>query len=353
MAQKPLIFFDPRMIDHQPGEFHPESPKRLQTIAQMLDELPPDLVERPACTPATRADIERIHDPAYIDTIDNLRGQSAQLDGDTILSPGTVPAAYLAAGTGIQAIDAICNAPSPNATRRAFCLVRPPGHHAERDHSLGFCIFNNIAIAAAYATEKLGLERVLIIDWDVHHGNGTQHSFKHRSDILVINIHQTPLFPETGTIHALGSGHGTGFTINIPFPPGRTDADYTAAFTQIIHPIAHQFAPQLVLVSAGFDAHQNDPIGSMNLTTQGFANLTAQCIDIAEQHAQGRIALFLEGGYNLTALTQSTHACIQTLANHTPQTSPPPTTPTTPSPAAQNTLNHVHRLLSPLWSLPQ
>lgn len=350
MAHRPLIFFDPRMLDHQPGEFHPEIPERLQAIAHMLDELPPDLIERHTCIPASRADIERIHDASYIDLIDSLRGKPAHLDGDTSLSPGSVEAAYLAAGAGIQAINALCNPTSNNQSRRAFCLVRPPGHHAEHDHAMGFCIFNNVAIAAAYATEQLGIERVLIVDWDVHHGNGTQHSFKDRADILAFNIHQTPLFPETGTIHALGSGHGTGYNINIPFPPGRTDSDYAAAFTQVLFPIAHQFKPQLVLVSAGFDAHQNDSLGSMNLTTRGFADLCAYCIDIAELYADGRIALFLEGGYDLTALTQSVRACIQTLASHVPRATIP-TPSTTPSPTAQSTINHALRLLAPLWSL--
>lgn len=350
MTHKPLIFFDSRMIDHNPGEFHPESPARLKAIGRMLDQLPPELIERRTALPASRADIERIHSPEYIDSVDALRNQSAQLDSDTHLSKGSVEAAYLAAGAAIQAIDALFN--DSSNTRRTFNITRPPGHHAENTHAMGFCVFNNIAIAAAYATEHLGLERVLIVDWDVHHGNGTQHSFKNRADILVFNIHQAPLFPETGRIHELGNGHGTGFTINIPLPPGRTDDDYRAAFEQILIPIADQFAPQLVLVSAGFDAHHDDPIGNMNLTTNGFADLCKITIDIAERHADSRIALFLEGGYNIPALTDSTRACILALADH-PQNQQNKNLPTTPSATTQPILDHIHRLLAPLWSFPQ
>ncbi len=344
MSQKPLIFFDARMIDHNPGELHPESPERLKAISHMLDQLPADLIERRTALPANRADLERIHSPEYIDSIDALCNKTAQLDPDTRLSPDSVQAAYLAAGTGIQALDALFD-PS-TTTRRAFCFTRPPGHHAEHSHAMGFCVFNNIAVAAAYATEHLGLERVLIIDWDVHHGNGTQHSFKSRADVLVFNIHQSPFFPESGRIHELGSGHGTGFTINVPLPPGQTDDDYRAAFEQVLIPIAEKYAPQLVLVSAGFDAHHDDPIGDMNLTTQGFTDLCNIAIDIAERHANGRIALFLEGGYHIPTLTECTRACIFALANQQ-QTAP------TPSKTTQPVFDHLHRLLAPLWSFPQ
>jgi acetoin utilization deacetylase AcuC-like enzyme len=239
------------------------------------------------------------------------------LDADTLVSPASVDAAYLAAGAAVDAVDFVCGDP-PSAggapmTRHAFALVRPPGHHAERDRAMGFCLFNNIAIAADHAIAECGCKRVLIVDWDVHHGNGTQHAFEDRRDLLVFNTHQQRLFPNTGDLHETGTGEGVGFTVNCPLPPGTSDATYQAIFEYVLTPIADAYKPDLVLVSAGFDAHGDDPLGGMRVTGNGFANLCAIVRGIADRHSRGRLALVLEGGYHLGALVQSVRACVEVL----------------------------------------
>jgi acetoin utilization deacetylase AcuC-like enzyme len=263
---------------------------------------------------ATAAHVLRVHAPEYIRHIESLRGIEAQLDPDTAVSQGSVEAAHVAAGAAIGSVQAVLS----GSASSAFALVRPPGHHAEHDHAMGFCLFNNIAIAAEHAVHFFGLQRVLVIDWDVHHGNGTQHTFEARRDVLVVNVHQDRLFPDTGDLAEIGRGEGQGFTVNAPMPPGMDDAAYTQLFQRLIVPIAEAFRPELVLVSAGFDAHRDDPLGGMKLTEDGFATLCAIAHDLATRHCQGRIALMLEGGYNLNALSRSVHACIEVLAGQAP-----------------------------------
>ncbi len=199
-------------------------------------------------------------------------------------------------------------------SKAAVALVRPPGHHAERDRAMGFCIFNNIAIAAAHAIETFQIERVLIVDWDVHHGNGTQHIFEHRPDVLFVSSHQWPLWPGTGTANEHGVGEGEGFTINLPLPPGFDDAGYVSLFERVVIPIAEQYRPHLVLISAGFDAHRNDPLADMAMTEDGFARLCGMMMHVAAAHAEHRIALILEGGYDLYALSGGMRACVEILS---------------------------------------
>ena len=236
-------------------------------------------------------------------------GQAVVLDADTSLSPDSVRAARLAAGAGLCAVEDLVD----GTCTSAFAMVRPPGHHAEHDRAMGFCIFNNIAIAAAHAIRNLGIERVLIIDWDVHHGNGTAHLFGHRADVLVFDTHEHPLFPGSGAKSEVGTGPGTNFTINVPMPPGCGDAEYLAAFQDVLVPAADRFAPQLVLVSAGFDAHERDPLGSMRITDGGFGKLATIARSLAEGHAEGRIGLFLEGGYDILGLVGGVRAAISAL----------------------------------------
>ncbi len=264
MADPVLLLTDPAMLAHDPGPGHPERPARLEAALAALRAQPVAGTDWRAPGPATREQVARVHDPMYVDAVDALRGQYAVLDGDTFTSPRTVEAAWLAAGAAIEAVEAVVR----GEARRAFALVRPPGHHAERDHAMGFCFFNNIAIAAAHARESLGCERVLIVDWDVHHGNGTQHTFEERRDVLVFNTHQFPLYPGTGGAPETGRGEGDGFTVNVPLPRGSGDADYAAVYEQLLIPIAEAYRPDLVLVSAGFDAHRDDPLSDMAVTEE-------------------------------------------------------------------------------------
>jgi acetoin utilization deacetylase AcuC-like enzyme len=197
--------------------------------------------------------------------------------------------------------------------RHALALVRPPGHHAEADEARGFCLFNNVAIAAAHARAELGCERVLIVDWDVHHGNGTQHSFYDRDDVLLFSLHRYPFYPGTGDADETGRGAGAGYTVNVPFPGGQGDGDYLAACEALLVPIADAFAPDLVLVSAGFDAHYRDPLGGMEVTEDGYGAMAALVQAIAERHAEGRVVLLLEGGYDLSALGGGLRRCVDVL----------------------------------------
>ncbi|MFW5966989.1 MAG: histone deacetylase [Persicimonas sp.] len=309
MPTIPLLF-DDRMLDHDTGRGHPERPDRLRAIREQLEEAGPDPIRWVSPEAADRAAIERVHDPEHVDRVEALRGASGQLDADTPVSPGTVEAAYLAAGAAVEAVEMVDTDPDV----LPFALVRPPGHHAEEARSMGFCIFNNIAVAAAHSTEKLGYERVLVVDWDVHHGNGTHYSFYDRRDVLVFNTHRFPFYPGTGQLEETGRGDGAGYTVNVPLPPAMGDGDYAHAFETILEPIADEYEPDLVLVSAGFDSHRLDPLGGMNVTAEGFGALCTFVRDIARNHADGRLALFLEGGYDLSGLSQSVLRCIEVLA---------------------------------------
>jgi acetoin utilization deacetylase AcuC-like enzyme len=305
------LWCDSRFEQHVAGPMHPESPGRLQAIGQVLDRAPiaGTVVETPR--PATREELLRVHRPAHVDHVLSLHGQSAQLDPDTAMSPGSAEAALLAAGAAVDATLAVMQ----RRTTNAFALVRPPGHHAEADHAMGFCLFNNVAVAAEAARHS-GAERVLVLDWDVHHGNGTQHTFEARRDVLFCSSHQFPYYPGTGAPTETGVGAGAGYTVNVALPGGRTDADFGAVFHDVFLPIARAYRPDVVLVSAGFDAHRADPIGGMNVTERGFAAMASAMKQLAEQTCEGRLVLLLEGGYDLDALGQSVHACVEVMAGH-------------------------------------
>ena len=315
MPSDVLLLSDEAMLAHDPRANHPERPDRLRAIYSALHQEPIPGARWGTPQSAARQSIERIHDAAYVDRIDSLRGRSAELDVDTAVSPGSVEAGYLGAGAAIDAVTAVLQGDAD----RAFALVRPPGHHAEADRAMGFCLFNNIAIAAAHARAELGCDRVLIVDWDVHHGNGTQQAFYRDPKVLFFSMHQHPLYPGTGAALETGADDGVGYTVNLPLPVGFGSDEYGAISSQLLLPIADSFAPDLVLVSAGFDAHHNDPIGGMRMTEAGFASLCAVVCDIADRHADGRVALILEGGYDLSALGASVRACVEVLTG-----SPPP-----------------------------
>ncbi|MBL8918207.1 MAG: histone deacetylase [Myxococcaceae bacterium] len=303
------LWADSRFLNHVAGPMHPESPGRLRAITGLLEKAPIANTTRESPRPATREELGAVHDATHVDRVLALAGQSAQLDPDTAMSPGSAEAALLAAGAAAQATLEVLEGKAPNA----FALVRPPGHHAERAHAMGFCLFNNVAVAAE-AARKAGAERVLVLDWDVHHGNGTQHTFAARRDVLFMSSHQYPYYPGTGAPEEIGTGDGRGFTVNVALPGGQADADYGAVFHDVFLPIAREFCPDVVLVSAGFDPHRADPIGGMNVTERGFAAMTTAVKQLADETCKGRLVLLLEGGYDLDGLAQSVHACVEVMS---------------------------------------
>jgi len=299
-------------LKHDMGAGHPESPERLRAIVARLEQggVMSRLVR---IDPVAAADewVTQVHKPSYVAALKQhaLASGRVMLDADTSMSPGSLPAAYLAAGGALAAADAIMAGRVDNA----FCAVRPPGHHAEQDRAMGFCLFNNVAIAARYFQRQHGLARALIVDWDVHHGNGTQHSFDDDPSVLFFSTHQYPHYPGTGRASESGSGKGEGATINVPMEAGEGDEEYLAVFQKVLVPAADAFKPDVVIISAGFDAHRDDPLASMGLTENGYAELTRIVAGIARRHSKGRILSSLEGGYNLQALSASVERHVRAL----------------------------------------
>jgi acetoin utilization deacetylase AcuC-like enzyme len=260
--------------------------------------------------PATREQLARVHLPAYLNHIESIAGRSSSLDGDTFTSPESVHVAALAAGAAVGAVDRVLAAEGS----RALALVRPPGHHAEAGRAMGFCLYNNVAVAAAHARAR-GAARVAIIDYDVHHGNGTQHIFETDPSVLYVSAHQFPYYPGTGGATEIGRGAGEGFTVNVPLEIGATDDDYREVFARVIVPVVRAFAPELLLVSAGFDAHERDPLGGMRLTTEAFTAMTQELCELADRHCDGRLVAVTEGGYDLTALAATLDGVVDVLAS--------------------------------------
>jgi acetoin utilization deacetylase AcuC-like enzyme len=262
-----------------------------------------------AFAPADRALIERVHDPRYLELLERVTERGgAWLDPDTMIGPDSYEVARLAAGAAVAAVGAALS----GAARRLFVLGRPPGHHATRAQGMGFCLINTVAVAAAHALAN-GLERVAIVDWDVHHGNGTQDIFYDTNRVLFCSVHQSPFYPGTGSAQETGTGAGRDSTINVPLPAGQVDDVFARVFDEIFLPRLRAYRPELVLVSAGFDAHRDDPIGGMRLTEDGFAALAERVVDLAEAHAEGRVVAVLEGGYDPPALGRSVAAILRVL----------------------------------------
>lgn len=304
-----LIIKDQIFLKHDPGFGHPESPERLRAIYNRLSHKDiKDFLVVKAPKKATREELAWNHSPQYIDRIAKTSGiDHYQLDPDTSTSADSWDTACFAVGGVFTALDEIFD----GQLHTAFALIRPPGHHAEKDHAMGFCLFNNIALGAHYAIKVKRCQRVLIVDWDLHHGNGSQHSFYNNRQVLYFSTHQYPYYPGTGSAEETGEGEGEGFTINVPLGAGAGDKEYASIFNKLLEPVAIEFNPDLVLVSAGFDIYRDDPLGGMNVTVEGFFSLACKLIEISKKCADGRILFCLEGGYNLTGLKEGVAAVLR------------------------------------------
>jgi len=312
-AGKTGFVYDPIYLQHKTSAGHPETPRRLMAIANGLRQA--GLLSQLTRVAPRAADLKwitTIHSPQYVERVrKSCEVGAAYLDTrDVPVSAESYDVALTAAGGVLAAVDAVM----AGRIRNAFCAIRPPGHHALRDRAMGFCIFNNVAIAARYIQKKHGLSKVLIVDWDVHHGNATQDAFYDDASVMYFGIHQYPFYPGTGGESEKGAGKGVGSNVNAPLPAGSGDAEYKKAFNQTFKPAALAFKPDFVLISAGFDAHEDDPLGGMKVTANGFADLTRIVKDIAEKCSQGRIVSMLEGGYSLGGLADSVEAHIRVLA---------------------------------------
>ncbi len=307
MTSKVGLVYSDEYLKHDTGE-HPENSKRLVAILSLLKEKKV-LKDLTLINPrkADLKEIEYIHSPSYIQKVGEIcRRGGGFLDSDTPVSKDSFEVALLAAGGVFSAIDrVVANLDS------AFCLIRPPGHHARKSAGMGFCIFNNVALGARYAQRRHNLKRVLIVDWDVHHGNGTQEAFWHDPSVLYFSIHRYPHYPGTGRIEEVGEGEGRGYTVNVPLPAGCGDSDYIYIFKETLFPCALEFKPDITFVSAGFDAHRADPLGGMDLTSPGYGALTSLV-----RKPSKRIVSCLEGGYSLLALSESVLEHLYSLASH-------------------------------------
>ena len=304
MSAVPIAIVDDTRFDvhEDTSGTHPECPERLVSARQGLySTIDPSLRLVIPTRPAALSELSRVHLADYVTSLDSrLKSGSGNLDPDTYFSPGTREAAWHAAGSAIDLTRALVT----GDVQRGVALLRPPGHHAVPASSMGFCLLNNVALAASEALAS-GFTRVAIVDWDVHHGNGTQDIFYADRRVLFVSLHQYPFYPGTGAAREIGRGTGTGYTANVALPAGSGDAAYGAAFRELVLPLLRAYAPEIVLVSAGFDAHARDPLAAMQLSTPSYGAMTSALIDLADELGHGRVAVFLEGGYDLKALEAS------------------------------------------------
>jgi len=301
------LFTHPACLEHDPGRHHPESPARLRAVLAALDDPEFAGIERREAPEATLGDLLRVHSRRHVERILSAIPRSGHvgIDADTVLSPASGAAALRAAGAVIAAVDAVIAEEADNA----FCAVRPPGHHAEPERAMGFCLFNNVAIGAMRAREVHRLARVAVIDFDVHHGNGTQATFENDAGLFYASTHQSPLYPGTGAANETGVGN----IVNVPLRPMSGSNQFRFAMTQQILPALDTFRPELVLASAGFDAHRNDPLAQLLLDESDYVWVTEKLLEIAYRHAKGRLVSTLEGGYDLAALGESAAAHVRVL----------------------------------------
>ena len=292
-----------------PGRGHPERSERLRVLLDLAETLDArfQLLHPRA---ASRSEIELCHDPKYVELVESTASLSQYaLDGDTITSHDSFAVALLAMGGFLTLLDSVAAGESSNA----FAMVRPPGHHALRSRAMGFCLFNTVAVGAQYLKTAHGAKRIAIVDWDVHHGNGTQDAFYDDPSVLFVSAHQYPFYPGTGGVSEVGVKEGTGFTINIPLPAGCGDAEYLRVFRDVVIPAVERFEPEWILVSAGFDPHRQDPLAGMNVTEDGFSQMARAMLQMANVYCAGKIAFLLEGGYDLSALKSSVAGVLEML----------------------------------------
>ena len=310
-----LLYSDPLFLEHHTGH-HPECPQRLVQVTQHLKETKLDQAcSHPVWLPASTERLLRVHTADYLTRLSNFTAAGGgQIETDTVCSSRSFEVARFAAGAVCDAVERVV----AGEDRNALCLIRPPGHHALVDAPMGFCLLGNIAVAARIAVDELELDRVLIVDWDVHHGNGTQAMFWDDPKIGFFSIHRWPFYPGTGDKDETGTGDGLGTTANLPVKFGTSRTDYLHQFRIKVEEFADRMRPQLILVSAGFDAHREDPVGSLGLETEDFAPLTKTLLDIAATHSAGRLVSVLEGGYNTTALAHSVEAHLRELLDDSP-----------------------------------
>jgi acetoin utilization deacetylase AcuC-like enzyme len=340
------VWTSPRFAEHLPPPGHPERPER----AEVMDVVAAAWRDRGATlrTPveAEAAALARVHAPGYLDELAATDGRPVMFDADTYGSPASWSIARLAAGAALEAAIAVMDGP----ITRTAALVRPPGHHAMPDRAMGFCLINNAAVAAAGLLAR-GVPRVAIVDIDVHHGNGTQAMFEADPRVLFLSVHQWPCYPGTGSAEEVGRGEGTGFTVNLPLPPGCGNEDYDLAFREVAVPVLEAFDPAVLLVSAGFDAHGEDPLARMRLTTAGYAALMGHLVRVAHRCAGGRLTLVTEGGYDLPALAACLEASLAVMAGHAPPLvdPEPPASHAEVSSRARAAVAEARRIQSAFW----
>lgn len=336
------IIKDEFFLEHKPEGYHPENPSRLESIYKTLPEIDKEGIIYIDAKDAEKDEICAVHDPSYVDFIASTRGSKRRLDPDTYVSPLSYDVAKRAAGAIISLSDAIM----AKKVETGFALVRPPGHHAERSKAMGFCIFNNVAIGARHLQNKYNLQRIAIIDFDLHHGNGTQNCFYKEKSVLYFSTHQYPYYPGTGWLDEIGEGDGMGYTVNVPLSYGMGDEDYAFIFYDLLQPILFQYKPEFIMVSAGFDAYHRDPLGGMALTENGYSFMTRIMCNCAYELCNGRILFALEGGYDLDGLSICVKKVIEELKElH----ALPPEIKIKPSSKAIETVNEVKKRLSSFW----
>ncbi len=334
-----VLVSSPHFARHATPPGHPERVERAHVLDGVSNRWALRGGRTIAPTPATVGELQRVHTQGHLERMAATAGQAVMLDADTFTSPDSYDIAMLAAGAAVQAADH-----AVSEREAAVALVRPPGHHAEPDRAMGFCLFNNVAVAAA-AMRARGLERVAIVDIDVHHGNGTQAMFYDDPHVLYVSTHQYPFYPGTGAADEIGAGDGAGFTVNVPMEAGCVDDDYTLVYRTIVIPVLDQFAPQLILVSAGYDAHERDPLASMRVTTEGYGVIVQQLSDVAARH--GALAMVTEGGYDLPSLT----ACLEQSVAVLSGSSGAPRLTTADGARGARAVAAARTCLKPFWSV--
>lgn len=341
-----ILIHTERFAEHQTPPGHPERPARAEVMDVVAADWRRAGGEVVAPRAATREQLARVHDDEYLRRIGETAGSSTALDPDTFTSPETYEVAHLAAGAAVDGVERVLG----GSHVRALALVRPPGHHAERDRAMGFCLYNNVAVAAAHA-RSLGVPRIAIVDYDVHHGNGTQHTFEDDPAVLYVSMHQFPFYPGTGDADEVGVREGRGFTVNVPLEVGATNEDYQIVFADVVLPVLRAFKPALLLVSAGFDAHERDPLAGMRLTAEAFGAMTNDLRGIADECCGGKLVAVTEGGYDLKGLSESLQAVVKVLGREKRSNSVWPSSEVTRSARGRAAVAKAKAALAPYWKL--